>query len=115
RVAPWAAAGFFLTTVWMPLFSNEWFIVCVLVIFGAMACLVRCAMLLSRDPLPLPGQRLWAWLPLSLHAGWLTLAAFLNLAQVIVAYEVLPADRQLPWSLLLFALAAAVLLALNHR
>ncbi|MDH5831552.1 hypothetical protein QFW80_13600 [Luteimonas sp. M1R5S18] len=115
RVAPWAAAGFVLTTVWMPLFSNEWFVACLLVIFGAMACLVRCALLLSRDAAPATGQRLWAWLPLSLHAGWLTLAAFLNLAQVIVAYGWLPADDQLPWSLALFAVAAIVLLALNHR
>jgi hypothetical protein len=59
-------------------------------------------------PLPLP-------LSLSLHAGWLSLAAFLNLAQVIVAYDLAPVDRQLPWSLALFALAAALLLALNQR
>ncbi|MDH5835110.1 hypothetical protein [Luteimonas kalidii] len=115
RIAPWAAAGFALTTLWMPLFSNQWFWACLLVIFGAMACLVRCALLLSRDATPAPGQRLWAWLPLSLHAGWLTLAAFLNLAQVIVAYALLPVGDQLPWSLALFAVAAAVLLVLNHR
>src|SRR5690606_32209965 len=77
RVAPWAATGFFLTTIWMPLFSHERFWLCLLVIFGAMACLVRCAWLLSRDAAPRKGQWLWAWLPLSLHAGWLTLAAFL--------------------------------------
>jgi hypothetical protein len=34
---------------------------------------------------------------------------------VIVAYGWLPADDQLPWSLALFAVAAIVLLALNHR
>jgi hypothetical protein len=115
RIAPWAAAGFFLTTIWMPLFSQEMFWLCLAVIFGALACLAYCAVQLSRDPSPHPGQWPWAWLPLSLHAGWLTLAAFLNLAQVIVAYELLPTGRQLPWSLALLAVAAAVLLALNHR
>lgn len=115
RIAPWAAAGFALTTIWMPLFSMERFWLCLVVIFGAMACLVRCAWLLSIDATPARGQRAWAWLPLSLHAGWLSLAAFLNLAQVIVAYGLLSATRQLPWSLVLFALAATALLAINHR
>jgi hypothetical protein len=115
RVAPWAAAGFALTTVWMPLFSLEQFWLCLVVIFGAMMCLVRAAWLLSVDRSPIAGQRLWAWLPLSLHAGWLSLAAFLNLAQVVVAYELLSTTRQLPWSLVLFALAALALLLLNQR
>ncbi|MGJ4728308.1 hypothetical protein [Luteimonas sp. SDU101] len=115
RIAPWAAAGFFLTTMWMPLFSQELFWLCLLVIFGALACLAYCAVLLTRDPAPLQRQHLFAWLPLSLHAGWLTLAAFLNLAQVMVAYEVMPVDAQLPWALGLYAMAAVVLLVLNHR
>ncbi|MCR6664311.1 MAG: hypothetical protein NVV60_14465 [Luteimonas sp.] len=115
RVAPWAAAGFALTTIWMPLFSMQQFWLCLLVIFAAMACLVRCAWMLSVDATPSSGQRAWAWLPLSLHAGWLSLAAFLNLAQVIVAYELLPASNQLPWSLALFALAGVMLLAFNQR
>lgn len=115
RIAPWAAVGFFLTTIWMPLFSQQLFWLCLAVIFGALACLARCAVLLSRDPAPRRVQRTWAWLPLSLHAGWLTLAAFLNLAQVIVAYEWLPIDQQLPWTLALWAAGAIVLLALNHR
>ena len=58
---------------------------------------------------------MWAWLPLSLHAGWLSLAAFLNLAQVIVAYELASTTEMLPWSLVLFALAALMLLMLNLR
>jgi len=115
RIAPWAAAGFFLTTIWMPLFSQELFWLCLAVIFGALVCLAYCAVRLSRDPAPRDGQWAWAWLPLSLHAGWLTLAAFLNLAQVIVAYELLPVDRQLPWSLGLYAVAGVVLMVLNHR
>ena len=115
RIAPWAAAGFFLTTIWMPLFSQQLFWLCLLVIFGALACLGWCALALSRDRALQGAQRTWAWLPLSLHAGWLTLAAFLNLAQVIVAYEWLPTDRQLPWTLALWAAATVVLLALNQR
>ena len=115
RVAPWAAAGFLLTTIWMPMFSQQLFWACLLVIFGALGCLLRCAVLLSRDAVPARGQRGWAWLPLSLHAGWLSLAAFLNLAQVIVAHDLAPADRQLPWSLALFAIAAAMLLVFNQR
>ena len=50
-----------------------------------------------------------------MHAGWLSLAAFLNLAQVIVAYRLLPTDSMLGWSLVLFAAAALVLLLLNAR
>jgi len=115
RIAPWAAAGFFLTTIWMPLFSQELFWLCLAVIFGALACLAYCAVQLSRDPAPRKGQWTWAWLPLSLHAGWLTLASFLNLAQVIVAYQLMPIDRQLPWSFGLYVVAAVVLLVLNHR
>ena len=115
RIAPWAAAGFLLTTIWMPLFAMAQFWLCLLVIFGATFCLVRCAMILSHDRTPQDGQWLWAWTPLSLHAGWLSLAAFLNLAQVIVAYELASTTRQLPWSLVLFALAALVLLMVNLR
>ena len=115
RIAPWVAAGFALTTVWMPLFAMAQFWLCLLVIFGALACLVRCALLLSDDAAPVQGQRVWAFLPLSLHAGWLSLAAWLNLAQVIVAYELLPTGDMLAWSLVLLALAAAMLLLLNRR
>ena len=115
RVAPWAAAGFLLTAVWMPLFSLAQFWLCLLVIFAATACLIRCALLLSHDRTPQEGQWMWAWLPLSLHAGWLSLAAFLNLAQVVVAYELASTTRQLPWSLALFALAALMLLMVNLR
>ena len=34
-------------------------------------------------------------MPLSLHAGWLSMAAFLNTAQVIVAYRLAPVDALL--------------------
>ncbi len=115
RIAPVAALGFALTTIWMPLFSQQLFAACLLVIFGALSCLAWCAVQLSRDPVPMRGQLVFAWLPLSLHAGWLTLASFLNFAQVLVAYEVVPVEGQLPATLVLYAGAAVVLLAFNHR
>jgi len=115
RIAPFAAGGFALTAAWMPLFSMGYFWLCLIVIFGALACLAYGALVLSAHATLLGGQRRWAWLPLSLHAGWLSLAAFLNLAQVIVAYRLLATDQQLGWSLVLFAVAAAMLLVLNQR
>ncbi len=115
RIAPWAFAGFVLTTAWMPLFSLGQFWLCLAVIVGATFCMTRCAMILSHDRTPQEGQWLWAWAPLSLHAGWLTVASFLNIAQVIVAYQLASTTHMLGWSLALFALAAAVLLVMNLR
>ena len=115
RIAPWAFAGFVLTTVWMPLFSMGHFWLCLAVIVGATLCMTRCATILSHDRTPQEGQWLWAWAPLSLHAGWLTLASFLNIAQVIVAYELASTADMLGWSLALLALAAVVLLMMNLR
>ncbi len=115
RIAPWAAAGFALTALWMPFFSKGWFWACLAVIFLALACLAHCALVLTRDEQQLPRQWLMAWTPLSLHAGWLSVAAFLNLAQVIVAYRLLSTTDMLGWSLVLFATAAVVLLTFNHR
>ncbi len=112
RIAPAAAVGFALTAVWMPLFSAGLFWACVLVIFAALGALAWCALQLST--VQARGRRL-AWLALSLHAGWLSLAAFLNLAQTIVAYELLSTSRMLGWSLVLWAVAAVLLLALNGR
>jgi hypothetical protein len=113
RIAPAAALGFFLTAIWMPLFSAGLFWLCVLVIFGALAALAWCAVQLSR-PGAASGRRL-AWLALSIHAGWLSLAAFLNLAQTVVAYRLLPSGDMLAWSAALWVAAALVLLALNAR
>jgi hypothetical protein len=81
------------------------------VIWTSCFCLLYCAITLVRDS----EAKIWAWLPLSLHAGWLSLAAFLNTAQVVVAFGLLPSDEMLPWSLVLFAAAAALLLAANRR
>ena len=114
-VRPWAAGGFALTAVWMPVFSQQLFWLALLIIWAALACLLRCAVMLSDARATTPGLTAWAWAPLSLHAGWLSMAAFLNTAQVIVAYRVLPTDAMLPWTLVLFALATTMLLWTNHR
>src|SRR3546814_15574451 len=67
-VAPWAAAGLLLTTIWMPLFSQQLVWACLLVIFGALGCLPRCAVLLSPAAVPARVHRGRAWRPLPLHA-----------------------------------------------
>lgn len=108
-VAPWAAAGFFLTAIWSPLFSIEAFWPCLAVMFGALGCTLWAAM----QATALGASRL-VRVALSLHAGWLCLAAFLNVAQTIVAYELI-APPMLPWSLGLFGAAAVLLLGANQR
>lgn len=110
-----AALGFALTAAWMPVFSLQWFWLALLIIWASLGCLLWCALRLARDPAPEPGQRWLAWLPLSLHAGWLSLAAVLNTAQVIVAYGLLATDTMLGWSLLLFGAATVLLLWCNQR
>ena len=114
RIAPATAAGFVLTTVWMPLFSQGLFALCLLVIFGALACLAWVAVQLS-DAGVRGGAHFWSWLAISLHAGWLTLAAFLNLAQAALAFGWTEEQAQLVPSLLLLAAATALLLWLNAR
>ena len=115
RIAPLTAAGFAATALWMPMFSMGLFWVCLVLIVVALACLLRAAFVLTDDATRLPQQWLWAWTPISLHAGWLTLAAFVNIAQVVVAYRLLPTTDMLRWSLILFAVLAIVLLWANHR
>lgn len=113
RIRPAAALGFALTAAWMIVFPMQMFWLALAVIWIDLACLLFCADSLSRGR---PGRRIWpAVLPLSLHAGWLSLAAFLNLAQVIVAFRLLPTENMLPWTLLLFAGAALLLLGCNQR
>ena len=108
RAAPWAALGFAATAAWMPLFSTGLYGLCVLVIVAATVGTVRAAMhLRNADSV---GR--WA---LPLHAGWLTLASALNIAQTIVAYRLLPTDRMLGWSLVLLGIAVVALLAVNAR
>ena len=115
RIRPLAAAGFALTAVWMPVFSQQLFWLALLIIWGALVCLLACALRLSPARAGTPGLGTWVWIPLSLHAGWLSMAAFLNTAQVIVAYQLLPTDAMLPWTLVLFGAATALLLWANRR
>jgi len=116
RIRPAAAAGFGLTAAWMIVFPMQLFWLALAVIWLDLACLLYCADVLSRNKRPSRGgARLLALLPLSLHAGWLSLAAFLNLAQVIVAYRLLPLDNMLGWSLVLLAAAGGLLLVYNRR
>lgn len=107
-----AAAGFMFTLLWMPLFSMGLFWLCLAVIFAALACMAVALTHVVRH-----GRwdtHRWAQLALGLHTGWLSLAAFLNLAQLIVAFELLPTDRMLGWSMGVFAITFATLLMLNR-
>lgn len=60
-------------------------------------------------------SRWWQLLPLSLHAGWVSLAVFLNVARVIVAFQLFSVTHMLNWTLILFALAAVLLLTMIVR
>jgi hypothetical protein len=121
RIRPVAAAGFALTSAWMIVFPAQIFWLALLIIWADLACLLYCALVLAGSPQRMDrttAGRLRSWvalLPLSLHAGWLALAVFLNLAQVIVAYQLLPTGAMLGWGLPLLAAAAAVLLIGNRR
>lgn len=108
-----AIAGFVLTAAWMPVFSMGSFVAAWFIIFAALACLLYCAIATTYSRREWPGQTVFAWLPLSLHAGWLSLAAFLNTAQVIVAHGWLSTAVQLPWSLGLLGGAGALLMLAN--
>ena len=48
-----------------------------------------------------------------MHVGWLSPAIFLNTAQAIVAWRLLPISSMLSWSLVLYFTAAVLLFAVN--
>ena len=106
---PWTAAAFALTSGWMIVFSLQWFWLALAIIWTSLACLLYVAWRLSNS-VRYAEAPWWQWVPLSLHAGWVSLAAFLNIAQVIVAYKLLSVTHMLPWTLVLFALVAILLL-----
>lgn len=114
RIRGLTAAGFALTSAWMIVFSRQWFWLALLVIWASLACLLAAAWLASHTAGHERGPW-WQWIPLSLHAGWVSLAVFLNVAQVIVAFRLLPVANMLPWTLVLFALAAALVLTMIVR
>ena len=111
RIRVLTAVGFTLTSLWMVVFTLQWFWLALAIIWGSLGCLLGAAWLASHTRSHSRGPW-WQWLPLSLHAGWVSLAVFLNVAQVVVAFELLPVERMLPWTLVLFALAGALLLVM---
>lgn len=114
RVPLAVAGGFALTAAWMPVFSQQIFWLALLIIWSAWGLLVWAA--LRQSGASRTGAAWW-WgaMPLLLHAGWLSLAVFLNSAQVIVAYRLLDTNAMLVWSLPLILIAALVFLVLNRR
>jgi hypothetical protein len=115
RVRIASLIAFALTSAWMVVFSQQQFWLALGVIWASLVCLIYAAYWLSRQrPAPdaLSGC---AWLPLSLHAGWVSLAAFANLAQVTVAFRLMSIDNMLPWSIGLLVIAALLLLIANAR
>lgn len=113
RMRPSAALGFALCAAWMILFSQQLFVTALVVIWAALGCLLLA--LLQAAAAPGAAARPLVRTALGLHAGWLSLAVFLNTAQAIVAQGWLPVSAMLTWSLVLWALAAALLLGVNHR
>lgn len=111
RLRPWTAAGFALTSLWMVVFSLQWFWLALAIIWASLGCLLLAAWRVSHTA-RWPRGRWWQWVPLSLHAGWISLAVFLNVAQVVVAFGLLPTTEMLPWTLVLFALAALLVLGM---
>ena len=94
RIRPWTALGFAMTSLWMVVFSLQWFGLALAIIWVSLASLLFSAAQVSATATHTRG-RWWQRVPLSLHAGWVSLAAFLNLAQVIVAYRWLPVTHML--------------------
>lgn len=113
-IRPLTAVGFALTSLWMIVFTLQWFWLALAIIWASLACLLAAAWQVSRTARHGRGPW-WQWVPLSLHAGWVSLAVFLNVAQVIVAFRLLPTGDMLPWTLGLFALAAALVLTAVAR
>ncbi|MBV6416318.1 MAG: hypothetical protein CMLOHMNK_00860 [Steroidobacteraceae bacterium] len=109
RIRPFVAAGFALTSLWMIVFTLELFWLALAIIWLDLGCFLLVALQVSHGSGH--GRRpWWQWVPLSLHAGWLSLAAFLNVAQVVVANRLLSTTHMLSWTLVLFASVAALLL-----
>lgn len=114
RIRVLTATGFALTSLWMIVFTLQWFWLALAIIWASLACILGAAWLAS-DTLRHRRGPWWQWLPLSLHAGWVSLAVFLNLAQVVVAFELLSVERMLPWTLVLFTLAGFLVLTVTVK
>lgn len=106
---PYIAIAFAMTSAWMIVFSLQLFWLALAIIWISLACLWYAAWRFSNSVRYAPAHW-WQRIPLSLHAGWVSLAAFLNIAQVIVAHHLLSTTQMLPWTLVLFVLVAVLLL-----
>ncbi|MDB2439873.1 hypothetical protein N9W89_14260 [Hellea sp.] len=86
----WTAAGFLSVCIWA-LFSGwgspllaRWGTA--LIFIPAMLCLVKAMLIFTREKASLnKTERLWVWLPISLIAGWTSLAIFLNWTPIVVS------------------------------
>jgi uncharacterized membrane protein YqaE (UPF0057 family) len=110
---PWTLGGFLLTAAWMPIFSRQLFWLSTIVIWASLACLLRAAHVVHAGDAPLARRAVTA-VPLSLHAGWLSLAALLQTAQLAEAYTLVSPGGRLSFSLVLFGLATALLIGANR-
>lgn len=106
---PYTAIAFALTSAWMIVFSLQLFWLALVIIWVSLACILYAAWRVSNSVRYAPAPW-WQWAPLSLHAGWVSLAVFLDVAQVIVAFRLLPTTNMLPWTLALFVLLAILLI-----
>lgn len=115
RVRRYAFLGFGCSAIWMIVFSQQHFWLALAIIWMALGAMVMASLISVRAPAAsAAGHRLARW-AMAMHAGWLSLAAFLNTAQVIVAHQLLPTDAMLAWSAVLWLAAAVLVLAINRR
>lgn len=93
---PWTALGFAMTSLWMIAFTLQLFWTALAIVWISLLSLLLLANWQVAHTARHARGRWWQWIPLSLHAGWVSLAAFLNVAQVIVAFQLLPIANMLP-------------------
>jgi len=87
RIRVLTAVGFALTSAWMLVFTLQWFWLALAIIWGSLWCLLGAAWLASQTR----GHRRgpwWQWLPLSLHAGWVSLVLFALAGLLLLAMVV---------------------------
>jgi hypothetical protein len=109
-----ATLGFACTALWMPVFVQQAYAAAVVVIWLALVLLLVSVLAAARPGRGSAAASPLAALALGLHAGWLSLAAFVNTAQLALAQGWVQPLSQLPLSLLLWAGAAAVLLPMQR-
>jgi hypothetical protein len=109
-----ATLGFACTALWMPVFVQQAYAAAVVVIWLALALLLAALLAVARAGAGSAAASPLAAVALGLHAGWLSLAAFVNTAQLALASGWTTPTAQLPLSLLLWAGAAALLLLVQR-